>query len=496
LSLGRREGRRRRRVQAGPDLLGGIMRTGSVLAAASAAIALAGAAHGEATGSAGAGTPINNYQPSIVLNQLISLGPIYPGGRECLGCEAATTMGMIHTFAAPYNAYSMPAANGQTMLISTNTPLYSLMSVTYGGNGATTFALPDLAGRVAVGVGLDAAGGSYDIGQQGGTATTVMTLSQLAEHDHDLAGGGLSGAAGGSEPIDNRQPYLAMNYQIAVDGTAVNDSFLGSVSLYAGIAPSVGGLPADGRLLQIDQFSALYQLIGTTYGGDGETTFALPNLNGRVVVGAGGGITLGETFGQLATTLTEANLASHDHSLPGGGLTDPTGGSLPFDNAQLSLALNYFINTGGLSPQIGSGSGLTPSTAWLGEIVAAVGGTAPQGWMLADGQLLSIADNQNLFNFLGCNYGGDCVNTFALPDLRGRTIVGAGVGFNVGDLMGERFTTLSEANLAPHVHSLLDGDGGGPSGVPEPVSWVLMIGGFACAGASLRRLRTGAVRDA
>jgi microcystin-dependent protein len=169
---------------------------------------------------------------------------------------------------------------------------------------------------------------------------------------------------------------------------------------------------------------------------------------------------------------------------------------LPFDNAQLSLALNYFINTGGLSPQIGSGGGLTPSTAWLGEIVAAVGGTAPQGWMLADGQLLSIADNQNLFNFLGCNYGGDCVNTFALPDLRGRTIVGAGVGFNVGDLMGERFTTLSEANLAPHVHGLLDGDGGGLSAVPEPLSWVLMVGGFAFAGASLRRQRTAAVRDA
>src|SRR5262249_33703722 len=124
--------------------------------------------------------------------------------------------------------------------------------------------------------------------------------------------------------------------------------------------------------------------------------------------------------------------------------------------------------------------------SWLGEIVASAGSTLPQGWVLAQGQLLPINQNQALFAILGCTYGGNCQTTFALPDLRGRTIIGAGQGFTLGQVLGERATTLTEANLAPHVHSLPD-EGGGTPGIPEPSAWLLMIGGLGLAGAALRR---------
>jgi microcystin-dependent protein len=450
--------------------------------AASAALvgALAGPAAAETTGTAGGGLPINNYQPTLVLNQMIALGGVYPGA-ECVGCQAANTMGMIHTFASPYSAFNMPAAAGQVTSIATNTALFSLMGTTYGGNGASTFGLPDLTGRVAVGRGFP-----YDLGERGGAGSTFMTLSQLPEHDHGLPGGGLTGAAGDGAYIDNRQPYLALNYQIVVDGTATNDSFLGSIGLYAGASPLVGGLPADGRLLPISEFAELHNLIGTTYGGDGEATFALPNLQGRAVVGTGNGLTLGQRFGEAFTTLTEANLPDHDHSLPGGGFTDLAGGALAFDNAQPSLALNYFINVGGAFPSINSGFGAPPDWAWLGEVVAAAGDIAPQGWVRADGQLLMIDQYQSLFTLIGTTFGGDGETTFALPDLRGRAVMGAGAFLHVGDPWGARFTTLTEANLAPHAHSLLEGGGGGPA-IPEPSAWVLMITGFGLAGAGLRR---------
>jgi len=102
---------------------------------------------------------------------------------------------------------------------------------------------------------------------------------------------------------------------------------------------------------------------------------------------------------------------------------------------------------------------------------------APSGWAFCFGQLLNISQNSALYSLLGTQFGGDGITTFALPDLRGRVIVGAGQGGGLPPhVFGERGgvetanITLTTANLPPHNHTLpaagtpaYDGDGNSPS---------------------------------
>ena len=139
--------------------------------------------------------------------------------------------------------------DGATFSIQSNTALYSLLGVTYGGNGSTTFQLPDLRGRVVVGQGQAPGFSSYQLGQKGGSETVTLTIAQIPAHTHALmasnqsntnspvgafsadsgsnaynnTGGitmnaGAIGNAGGSQPHDIRQPYLALRYCIATQG--------------------------------------------------------------------------------------------------------------------------------------------------------------------------------------------------------------------------------------------------------------------------------------
>ena len=142
---------------------------------------------------------------------------------------------------------------GQLLAISQNTALFSLLGTTYGGNGITTFGLPDLRGRVGVHVGQGPGLSPYDLGQVGGTETVTLTAAQIAPHPHPAncvngagnsggpnnnvwssdAGGNnqygitkaagtmapnIIGPSGGGQPHNNIQPYLAMNYCIALQG--------------------------------------------------------------------------------------------------------------------------------------------------------------------------------------------------------------------------------------------------------------------------------------
>src|SRR5919202_2557893 len=90
--------------------------------------------------------------------------------------------------------------------------------------------------------------------------------------------------------------------------------------------------------------------------------------------------------------------------------------------------------------------------AYLGEIKIISFNFAPQGWALCNGQLLPINQNQALFSLLGTTYGGNGQTNFALPDLRGRTPLHFGAGFNLGEKAGEVAHTLTISELPTHTH--------------------------------------------
>src|SRR6187200_2070228 len=106
----------------------------------------------------------------------------------------------------------------------------------------------------------------------------------------------------------------------------MSEPFIGEIMLFAGNFAPRGWAFCNGQLLSIAQNTALFSLLGTTYGGDGQTTFALPNFQGRFPMhwGNGSGLslrTLGEVSGTESTTLTINNLPAHTHPLSLGAVS-------------------------------------------------------------------------------------------------------------------------------------------------------------------------------
>jgi microcystin-dependent protein len=160
--------------------------------------------------------------------------------------------------------------------------------------------------------------------------------------------------------------------------------YVGEIRMFAGNFAPAGWMFCDGRLLPISENETLFQLIGTTYGGDGESTFALPNLESRVPIHQGNGFILAETGGAEEITLTVSQIPSHTHpflaTLNPGATTNPqpnltanspnvglyiediattnmsaqaigpVGGSQPHTNLQPFLCINFIISLFGIFP--------------------------------------------------------------------------------------------------------------------------------------------------
>src|SRR5262245_53898789 len=107
--------------------------------------------------------------------------------------------------------------------------------------------------------------------------------------------------------------------------------YVGEIRIFAGNFAPAGWMFCEGQLLPISENETLFQLIGTTYGGDGESTFALPDLRGRLPMHQGNGFILAETGGAEMITLTVNQIASHTHPM----LASSSIGSLP--NAQSNV---------------------------------------------------------------------------------------------------------------------------------------------------------------
>ncbi len=161
--------------------------------------------------------------------------------------------------------------------------------------------------------------------------------------------------------------------------------YVGEIRMFAGNFAPAGWMFCEGQILPISENEVLFQLIGTTYGGDGQSTFALPDLRGRVPIHQGSGRVLAETGGTEEVTLTVAQMPVHTHGLvastasateesPAGNLTGQpataiynsgeegsiqamaasavaqTGGSQPHSNFQPYLCVDFIISLFGIFP--------------------------------------------------------------------------------------------------------------------------------------------------
>ncbi len=140
----------------------------------------------------------------------------------------------------------------------------------------------------------------------------------------------------------------------------MSEPFLSEIKIFSFNFPPKGWAFCNGQFLPINQNQALFALLGTTYGGNGQTTFALPNLRGRVPIHMGAGHTLGETAGSTAVTVNIQQLPTHMHSVMAANsssnqTTDPTGNYLgPVNNLYSAPAQLVTINPATVSSVGGS----------------------------------------------------------------------------------------------------------------------------------------------
>lgn len=124
--------------------------------------------------------------------------------------------------------------------------------------------------------------------------------------------------------------------------------YVGEVRIFAGNFAPAGWMSCEGQLLPISENETLFQLIGTTYGGDGESTFALPDLRGRLPIHQGNGVVLAETGGAEEITLTINQIAAHSHPLlasTGAGSANTPVGNLPAESTGINLYIEDAANS-------------------------------------------------------------------------------------------------------------------------------------------------------
>ena len=146
----------------------------------------------------------------------------------------------------------------------------------------------------------------------------------------------------------------------------MSEPFLSEIKVVSFNFPPKGWALCNGQFLPINQNQALFALLGTTYGGNGQTTFALPNLRGRVPVHIGAGLTLGEAAGSTSVTVNIQQLPTHIHTLQ----ASPTNADTPVPGG------NFFGAANNAYVPFGNAGTLSPNT------ISSVGGSQPHNNMM------------------------------------------------------------------------------------------------------------------
>jgi microcystin-dependent protein len=141
--------------------------------------------------------------------------------------------------------------------------------------------------------------------------------------------------------------------------------FVGEIRMFAGNFAPAGWMFCEGQLLPISENETLFIVIGTTYGGDGQSTFALPDLRGRLPVHFGSGFIVGDTGGVEQVTLSTNQMPAHSHPLlaSSNAATSQTPANLVLGQAQAVSYFNLPDNIASLSPlSVGATGGSQPHT--------------------------------------------------------------------------------------------------------------------------------------
>jgi microcystin-dependent protein len=139
--------------------------------------------------------------------------------------------------------------------------------------------------------------------------------------------------------------------------------YVGEIRMFAGNFAPAGWMFCEGQLLPISEYETLFNLIGTTYGGDGQSTFALPDLRGRIPLHFGNGFTLAETGGVETVTLTVSQIPAHSHALL--GVNGPA--------SQQNVSGNLMAEATLFNPYIN----INPTSAMAAQAAGSTGGSQP-----------------------------------------------------------------------------------------------------------------------
>lgn len=298
-------------------------------------------------------------QPALAVLHILDTRARSP---QLEGDPVASTAGMIRHFLGRHEPGGsdgrFPNADGRVLQITDFPDLHAAIGTRYGGRRAGTFNIPDL--RDTAATGADEAG---HVGRMGGLTD------------------------------------MEMSWIICVEGGWPNPfgAFLGMVRLTAAAEPPPGWARCDGRVLPVKDNHALFALIGTTFGGDGETEFALPDLRGRTPVGAGKDIAIGQKTGTRA------------------------------DGMFQTLGLAFWLVSHGGWAGVEDGDYFSDEEPIAGEIVlTAFAQDCFKGeWVSLDGSVLPAKQHQLLQLLLGADFGGDGKATVGVPDIAGKILVGA-----------------------------------------------------------------------
>ena len=460
---------------------------------------------GTSTGSSGGAATLSTTMPSLGLTPVVATQGIYPARN----LSEEPSFGDIAWFAGSYAPRGWATASGQLLSIAQNTALFSLFGTTYGGDGRTTFALPDLRGRIAIGAGQGPGLSNRTLGQRGGQLEQSITLEQTPRHQHNEPDGDVTGTTGKSYPISIEQPWLALNFQVALEGIyparSLEEQHPNNGTTTPDAKDSERFLNGEQSLSDRKAKETITPLLDATRSiweraGANQrqlktldaASIHLSNLDsGLAEVRANDAIHLDRDAQGRGWFVDPTPLSNSEYNS-----TDPASGAAAAERGAASrhydllttllheqahlLGLNHVepsedLMHGGLSIGIRKTPGkqhvkntlknekpdrdhqhaLSAREPYLGAIGMSGINFAPRETALAEGQLLSIANNSTLFSLLGTFYDGDGRTSFGLPDYRGRAAVGKSQnkGYPLGMRSGRESLVLTEDQLPAHSHS-------------------------------------------